>query len=542
MTTTPGRTKLAKAASGIFIAFLCASIAACGPAGSENAAASEALDTSRLPRVAGARQIYASPFSTVYTTPASVAEAADDIAKTMTSTGWKPYVAPFTDYAKGPDFRMMSFKKGAQALQVSITRAPAQSNATSVSYTGLVLANDLPAPADATDIAFDPHRPYLSCLTAMTIPETLDYYTKALAPMGFALWPGLAQQAANKKANGGGLRADHAYFVRDDAQPLHLVMHRGDEDRTKVEIEAVSAEMLTAELAPDPTPAVPSQQRYHAEKTPDKMDKIIDDAMQQMTKAILSAAGDAMAKANGKSPEADDKPSPARTSEAPAISDILAEMKETADVQPSAKEADAPADAELVAEDMDGFPMPESRTSTHTGKTKYRIEREATVPALLENVLAFYRRELPKRGFKETGTSVERGMTLLKLSTPTGQGALSLKEADGETVVSFVERREGEARKAGILPKSGQAKLIFGSMAATPATVTIGKRAIKLNPGMGAGNKPDGPMLDLPPGKYAYSVAVPGAPASNEEVEMAEGEAWALVVGPGGGSMPLHMY
>ncbi len=122
----------------------------------------------------------------------------------MTSAGWKPYVAPFTDYAKGPEFQLMQFKKGPQALEVSITLAPAQGNATSVSYTGIVLTNDLPVPGDATDVAFDPYRPYLSCLTAMPIPDTMDYFTKALAPMGFALWPGLAQQAANKKANGGG--------------------------------------------------------------------------------------------------------------------------------------------------------------------------------------------------------------------------------------------------------------------------------------------------------------------------------------------------
>jgi hypothetical protein len=49
-------------------------------------------------------------------------------------------------------------------------------------------------------------------------------------------------------------------------------------------------------------------------------------------------------------------------------------------------------------------------------------------------------------------------------------------------------------------------------------------------------------MLDLAPGTYAYSVSVEGSPASTEELVVAEGEAWALVVGPGGGGMPLHMY
>jgi hypothetical protein len=191
---------------------------------------------------------------------------------------------------------------------------------------------------------------------------------------------------------------------------------------------------------------------------------------------------------------------------------------------------------------MDGFPVPENRTSTHSGKTKFRTEREATVPAPLASVLAFYRRELPKRGVTETDMIVQGDMTVLKLATPTGQGTLSLRPSGDETAVSFIERREAEAKKAGLLPKPGQAKLAFGSMAETPATVTIGTQTIKLTPGMGGGEKPDGPMPDLAPGTYAYSVAVPGSAPTKEEVVVAEGEAWVLVVGPGGGAMPLHMY
>jgi hypothetical protein len=540
------RSAFYRAAGGLMLALVCAGVAACGPASSDTASAGDAiaadgsLDTSRLPRTAGAKQIYASPFSTVYTTTDSVAQAAGTIAKTMTSGGWKPYVAPFTDYAKGPDFQLMLFKKGPQALEVSISLAPAQGNATSVSYTGLVPANDLPAPADATDIAFDPSRPYLSCLTAMPVPETMDYYTEALAPMGFVLWPGLAQQAANKKANGGGLKADHAYFVRDDHQPLHLVMHRSDDDKTKIEIEAVSVERMTAELAPDPTPA-PSQSRYHAKKPADAMDKMIDNAMQQMTEAILAAAGEAVA--NASKPTAQRVKSEEKMPDMPPMPPMpgIPAMPEIP-AMPANDPGIEAAEAQLVAEDLDGFPIPESHTSTQSGQTKYRTERATTVPAPLASVLAFYRREMPKRGWKETDAIVKGDMTELKLAASGGQATLTLKTADGETAVSFVEKREAEAKKAGILPKAGQAKLILGSMAETPATVTIGKQTIKLTPGMGGGERPDGPMLDLPPGTYAYSVAVPGSPASNEEVVVADGEAWALVIGPGGGSMPLQMY
>lgn len=627
---------LARTASGLMLALACAGLAACGPATTSTATAAETLDTSRLPRVAETKQLYASPFSTVYMTSQSVGHAAGAIAKTMTSGGWKRYVAPFSDYATGPDFQMMSFKKGPQAIEISITRAPAQGNATSVSYTAIVLTNDLPVPADAADIAFDPQRPYLSCLTAMPVAKTIDYYTEALAPMGFALWPGLAQQAANKKANGGGDRADHAYFVRDGQKPLHLVLHRGDNEQTKIEIEAVSAEMLTAEIAPDPTPPVSSEERFHAKKPADAMDKMIDNAMQQMTDAILAATGEAVAEAAKPKPEPkkdeDDAAPPARSdTETPiplpqsadnvgfdgnagtlnfdspssvaalaafyrkalkkqgwaekrsvinrsnmvvlnfdkqgkTLSFTIMQMANYTTVDadgsglvrqaaaPAAapivtgsidvpEPAEAAAEAQLVTEDLNGFPIPESHTSTQSGETKYRSERQTTVPAPLKSVLAFYRRELPKRGWKETGGAIVSGdRAMLSLASEKGQGVLTLSRQDDETAVSFIEKREAEAKKAGILPKKGQARLILGSMSETPATVTIGKRTIKLAPGMGGGARPDGPMLDLPPGHYTYSVAVAGAPPEKDEVAVAEGEAWALVVGPAGGAMPLHMY
>jgi hypothetical protein len=203
----------------------------------------------------------------------------------------------------------------------------------------------------------------------------------------------------------------------------------------------------------------------------------------------------------------------------------------------------AAAEAQLVAEDLNGFPIPARHTSSRSGETKYRSERRTTVPAPLRSVRAFYRRELPKHGWEETGGAIESANSaLLSLASSNGKGVLALSYEGGETAVSFVAKRETEAKKAGILPRAGQARLILASMSQMPATVTIGQRTIKLAPGMGGGSRPDGPALDLPPGHYAYSVTFPGAPPAKDEVVVSEGEAWALVIGPGGGAMPLHMY
>jgi hypothetical protein len=279
----------------------------------------------------------------------------------------------------------------------------------------------------------------------------------------------------------------------------------------------------------------------HAPKPADPIDDMIEDAMKQMTQAILTATGEAIANAG--------KPTAQRTNseqKAPAMPTMPVMPAMTAEndagVEVAADKRAEPASQELVAEDMDGFPIPEAHTSTHSGQTKFRTERETTVPAPLASVLAFYRRELAKRDWMEAKNAiVTADRAVLTFTSSDGRGVLTLTRTEGETAVSFVEKRESEARKAGILPKAGQAKLVMGSMAEVVAEVTINKRTIKVAPGMG-GDRPDGPSLDLPPGTYAYSVKVAGAPAANEEVVVSAGETWALVIGPGGGSMPLHMY
>jgi hypothetical protein len=49
-------------------------------------------------------------------------------------------------------------------------------------------------------------------------------------------------------------------------------------------------------------------------------------------------------------------------------------------------------------------------------------------------------------------------------------------------------------------------------------------------------------MLDLPPGKYFYSVKVAGRPARNDTVEVTADDTWGLMVAPNGEALSLQMY
>jgi hypothetical protein len=91
------------------------------------------------------------------------------------------------------------------------------------------------------------------------------------------------------------------------------------------------------------------------------------------------------------------------------------------------------------------------------------------------------------------------------------------------------------------MPKPGQAKLLFSNMGDSEATLTINKQMIKIAAGAG-GPHDKGPVIELPPGKYPYSLKVAGNPVRNDAIELAADDTWGLMIAPDGDVMPLQVY
>jgi hypothetical protein len=253
-------------------------------------AVADALDTSRLPRVMGAKELYASPLSTIYAAPAPVAQAAAAAAKALSAEGWRQYSQPNAEEAKNASTQAMNFKKGPLILSVLITVSADPSTA-NVNYTATPLANDLPFPPDATDIAFDPYRPLLTCASGQSVAATLAFFSGELAAMGWS--PAPTPQNANTE------KAAHAFFVRPDHAPLLLVLQRGEDGVTKIELKGVSAEVLAAETEPPKPAAVAAPPAPAPEATPDALDDAVAKQAQQTAAAIM-----AQAMADAKAPKA----------------------------------------------------------------------------------------------------------------------------------------------------------------------------------------------------------------------------------------------
>jgi hypothetical protein len=208
----------------------------------------------------------------------------------------------------------------------------------------------------------------------------------------------------------------------------------------------------------------------------------------------------------------------------------------------------APAGAEtLKAEDKDGLPVPDNYTNFSSEGSPYRNSVMATSPSALNVVLEFYRRELPARQWQEApgGADATDTKATLTFENQSEQSHLVLeltRNADGGTDINIATKLEGAAKQAGVLPPSGQARIYLGNITDGEVAFTINQKEIKV--GVQSPNPTsmkDVPSVDLAPGEYDFSLAVPGQETVKDKIKVGPDEVWALVAGPGG-ALPVEMY
>jgi hypothetical protein len=200
------------------------------------------LDSSTLPRIPGSFALFENKATTSFVVREKVADASEATRALLIADGWQQYIAPSTAYAISESRSIMSFKKGWQALSVFIVVAPAQGGATSIQYTPIVAKNDLPFPRDATKIEYAPDQPLLICITAETPGATLAFFVKALSEIGYSEWSmkAGAKKAAREAVQPGG----YTYFVHDEKQPLQLLLVRTADGKLKIELQAIAQDVL----------------------------------------------------------------------------------------------------------------------------------------------------------------------------------------------------------------------------------------------------------------------------------------------------------
>jgi hypothetical protein len=195
----------------------------------------------------------------------------------------------------------------------------------------------------------------------------------------------------------------------------------------------------------------------------------------------------------------------------------------------------------LTVDDSGGLPVPKPYTQKGSTRSLFRLEANASVAAPVETVVAFYRAELNRIGWSETGSAtVATSSARLSFNSPDGPAQLDIRRERDATAITLLVRKSEAARASGLMPKAGRVKLLFGNMQDDETTVTIDGKKIRISPNVGTKN-PDGPSLELAPGSYKIGVATRGRPPQSEPVKFGANEIWGILIGPGG-ALALQMY
>ncbi|QUS37436.1 hypothetical protein RPMA_00025 [Tardiphaga alba] len=152
--------------------------------------------------------------------------------------GWQPYVQPYQQGVSG-----QFFKKGRQALIVSVTMAGGKADRSIVSYSASRIDTNVPIPTDATEIVYDSARPYLNCMTAGTVDVTLGFLRTGLIEDGWQ--PLQASEAGlrwpDAKLDEPVARGTRAFFIHPGKRylkPIQLTLTTAGDGKTAIDMRS----------------------------------------------------------------------------------------------------------------------------------------------------------------------------------------------------------------------------------------------------------------------------------------------------------------
>ncbi len=266
-----------------------------------------------------------------------------------------------------------------------------------------------------------------------------------------------------------------------------------------------------------------------------KSDELTFTLMQMGKRTNVSARGDILKTETAKV----EKPVVAEAPAGPAPTIEMPDSDQFNSPEPSTPQL-TEKDFEMV--DKNGLPLPKPSPSSGTTKSKFQYGIMAGVEASVDTVVSLYRAELQKRGWTETASAavITPAKAHLVFETKEGPAVLKINRSGPYTNIELTVRQKPLADASGLMPKPGQVKIMFGNMLDDASDITFNKKPFKVKSGERA-EDPKGPSIEVPPGKYKFTVKSKGAPAQTDEAEFGADEIWGVLIGPGGG-LPLQMY
>jgi hypothetical protein len=444
------------------------------------------LDMTTLPKFDDAEILFEGDTSVIYVSAADIETVAAFSRANLAEMGWELVTQPGTDVLDTPDLKQYTFRKDGQGLSVFITVAPAQDNKTSVQYSPTLLVGDEVALAEGDEIV------------EVTQPAGGDEPVASGASMPDIPVPTEAKDVTY----------DADFGELTFSSPLEI----------KKLVDYYRKELKSKDWIEEEIVAV-------AEDTFGSLQFNKEEASLSLTFFRIGEATDVTISMDG-------------------LSGLEQVSGDDSGSGSTAGSEDAGSDEPLVAEDKDGLPIPNNYGNYSSEGSQFSRTVITTVPADLTKVLEFYRQELPAQGWAEQteNSTVEAQRAALVFRGDKGVLSLKLNQSGAETEITLALKDEATAKKAGILPPAGQSRLYFGNINEAPITYILNQKEVKVDPQDPSQQSMEGvPYLDLPPGKYEYTLTIPGEPAATDSIEVGVDESWGLIGGPGG-AFPVQLY
>lgn len=200
--------------------------------------------------------------------------------------------------------------------------------------------------------------------------------------------------------------------------------------------------------------------------------------------------------------------------------------------------------AETGLRDYRGLYVPEDAEEMFASGSEYRTSVEAVIDAPLADVVAMYRQGMKTLKWRENEETaqVEADSATLAFEGAAATMQLELAARGDRTALTLASTNAEAARRDGVLPEPGKARLIMGNAHTAEVVIAIGPTEYKLRAGRGAEDLKDALNYTVPPGKYILTIKVPGAAPETETLTIREGTAWGVIALPTGGCFADQLY
>lgn len=194
-----------------------------------------------LPVPKSAKSEFVSEATAMYSTGDSVAAAAEQVRKLLQDSGWEMY----GEDPESAAMRRFSVKRNAIQVSVMVSESPAQGGRTSLMFSALLLAADIPAPADAKQLSFDGHNKTLRFQTSAEFEAVSSFYEKRLPSLGWKSTTEELVRVSGRFNRPTGLRV----YRNSNGDLLELNLERLDELTSVRAVHLTKAEFDAAEAA-----------------------------------------------------------------------------------------------------------------------------------------------------------------------------------------------------------------------------------------------------------------------------------------------------